>query len=269
MNKKTSILIVNFNTSDFIDVALYAISKLTKYPYTVYILDNGSKRAEYNKLKRICNHYEHVSLERWNTSLRGSLAHGTALNYLVKKVDTPFFSILDADAVWLIKDWDETLMKRITKKVKVIGTQAPPMKYQDFPLMFAIFFESRTFMNLEVDFRPVNINQHVDTGYDLREKYGMKGYRGEVITCYNSSKYQKGPFRSLLVGEYYLEGINPIFASHFGRGATLGGEKYVRSSIPILKGYLAYLEGKKEKRRWISICRKIIDDQTNKKAIIV
>lgn len=98
-----TVLIVNFNFSEFIELSLYALRKLTRNTYKVFILDNGSKISDYRNLHRICSQYDNVFLERKKTNLKGSLAYGTALNYLVKKVTTPYFSILDADATWLIK----------------------------------------------------------------------------------------------------------------------------------------------------------------------
>ena len=104
---KLTILIINFNTSDFIESSLYALKKLTKNPYDVFILDNGSIRDDYNRLRKIVKDYKNVYLERSDTHLRGSIAHGTGLNILVKKVKTQYFTILDADATWLIKNCDE------------------------------------------------------------------------------------------------------------------------------------------------------------------
>ena len=103
-------------------------------------------------LERAVEKYRDAFLERSDTSLRGSIAHSTALNYLVDKVDTPYFSILDADAVWLKKDWDVLMIKALNEKVKVIGTQAPPPKPQDFPNLTAIFFETATFKKLKIKF---------------------------------------------------------------------------------------------------------------------
>jgi GT2 family glycosyltransferase len=268
MRFKTSILIVNFNSSEFIEISLYALAKLTKNPYKVYLIDNGSKKKDYKNLLRICKKYPNISIERWETDLRGSLAHGTALNHLIKKVDTPYFSILDADATWLKKDWDETLIRKLKGNIKVIGTQAPQFKPQDFPLMFAILFETRTFKKINIDFRPKNIDLKQDTGYELKEKYLKAGYPGKVIDMKNTREFHKGPFRNLIVAEYYFTKKKEIFASHFGRGSTMGANKYLNTQqnlfyqIPIIGKLLLDYKGTKEKNEWIRICKKIIDEQT-------
>ena len=47
-----SILIVNYNSADFTELSLYALKKLTCYPYDVYILDNYSAAEDYEKLQK-------------------------------------------------------------------------------------------------------------------------------------------------------------------------------------------------------------------------
>jgi len=267
MDQKVSILIVNFNSADFVELSLYALAKLTQNDYKVYILDNGSDKRDYKKLLNVCQRYSQVYLERWETNLRGSLAHGTAINYLVQKVDTPYFSILDADATWLIKNWDEMLIHKLNDKVKVIGTQAPLPKPQDFPLMFAILFETKTFKKLNIDFRPKRNTLTEDTGFELKKKYITSGYAGRVITMKNTRTFHRGPFKEIIVAEYYLNKKTNIFASHFGRGSTIGANKYINTKqkviykIPIVGKILLNNRGRKEKRKWIKICREVINEQ--------
>lgn len=267
MKKKITILIVNFNSSQFIELSLYALEKLTKNKFDVFIVDNGSAMNDYRNLKNIIEKHDNINLERFETDLRGSMAHGTALNYLVKKVKTPFFSILDADAAWLKNGWDEILINKIDKKIKVIGTQAPKGKPQDFPLMFAILFETEVFKRLNVDFRPKNINDKQDTGFEIREKYLEKGFAGENIKFYNTRDFNQGPFSTLTTAEFYLDGHNHIFASHFGRGATLGRAKYKKGflrllyALPFLGRFLLENKGRKERDEWVRICYDIINKQ--------
>lgn len=268
MEKKISVLIVNFNSADFIGLSLRSLKKLTKSEYDVFIIDNGSRLSDYLKLKKICSKYHNIFLERWETDLRGSVAHGTALNYLANKVKTPFFSILDADATWLIKDWDEILIKKINDSIKVIGTQAPEPKPQDFPLMFAILFETKAFKGLNVDFRPKDLKAMQDTGFEIREKYLKAGFVGKNIQMRNTRKYKDGPFGRLLVAEFYLDEDKEIFASHFGRGSSLGQAKYGKDGLlkfiylfPFLGKSLKRLQGKREKNRWINICDSIVNNQ--------
>jgi len=268
MEIKLSIIIVNYNASDFIKIGLYALDKLTKFPYKVYNVDNGSKLKDYKKLIEYCNCYNNVYLERIETKLRGSLAHGTALNYLVNKVDTPYFAILDADATFLIKNWDYILINELNEKTPIIGTQAPPGKPSDFPLMFAILFRTEEFKKLNIDFRPKDISNKQDTGWELREKYLKNGYSGKILHFKSTRIYDQGPFKDMICAEYYLDGYDHIFASHFGRGSSMGLNKYGRGEgvgfiykLPIISSPLRYLKGYREKIKWINRCKEIIDNQ--------
>jgi len=268
MIKEISILIVNYNSFDFVDISLYALSKLTKNPYKVFILDNGSNIIDYENLRKVCSNYKNCILERRKTILKGSLAHGTALDYLVKKVDTPYFSILDADAIWLIKNWDEILIRQLNDEVKVIGTQAPvgSSKKQDFPLMFAVLFELESFKRLNISFMPKENSVYHDTGWEVREKYLRAGYKGKVLEMKNTRNFKDGPFKYIICAEYYLEGAPHIFASHFGRGSTLGEHKYRKGfgniyRFPIIGKYLRMKKGKEEKENWFNICKEVINKQ--------
>jgi glycosyltransferase involved in cell wall biosynthesis len=276
-NYKLSILIVNFNSADFIAVSLKSLFALTKNDFKVHIVDNGSRRRDFRRLLKIVARYDsrnNIFVEGWKTSLRGSLAHGTVLNYLVKKVDTPYFAILDADALWLRKNWDEILISRINDRVKVFGTQAfiNSTKPIDFPLMFAILFETKTFRELNIDFRPQNVAAYQDTGYELREKYLNHNFSGGLLNIKSTRNYKQGPFKDIIADEYYLSGDLNIFASHFGRGSTLGAAKYLSTKyrfwykLPVLGRLLLKIHGGKEKLAWINICRQIINDSNNAQA---
>lgn len=267
---KISILIVSFNSSEFIEVSLEALEKLTNNPYKVYIIDNGSKIEDYDNLKKIVSNYDNVDLERNETDLRGSMAHGTALNSLVKKVDTQYFSILDADATWLKKDWDKILIGMMNESVKVIGTQAPLAKPQDFPLMFCILFETESFNKLNIDFRPTDIAKFQDTGYEIREKYLEAKLQGLNIGVKYTREYKKGPFKEIISDEYYLnDDYSNIFAAHFGRGSTMGVHKHKKGikkyfyQIPLVGQFCLARKAKNEKNTWIGICRYIINEQAN------
>ncbi|MCG2689965.1 glycosyltransferase [Candidatus Parcubacteria bacterium] len=266
MSFKITICIAHFNDTEFILTSLLALKHLTKNSYQVLIKDNNSKRKNLFKLAKGIQGYKNVFLSKQPESfnLKGSMAHGTALNELVSKVETPYFVILDADCLFLKKDWDEILIARLNDKVKAIGTKAPLSKHQDFPLMFAILLETATFKQLKIDFRPKDLAQKQDTGFEMREKYLQAGFTGENIPFKSTREYHEGPFKNILgVDEYYLEGDEDIFASHFGRGATLGAAKYAKGTsfvfrLPILGKFLRIMRGKKEIKEWVKVCQSVI-----------
>ena len=265
-SRTLTILIVNYNSSEFVELSLCALKELTKNPYEVFILDNGSRISDCRNLERTCSRYDNVFLERKKTNLKGSLAHGSALNYLVEKVRTPYFSILDADATWLIKGWDEILISKINDKVKVIGSQAAGNKPKDFPSIVAVLFETETFKKMNIDFRARDILKNEDVAYEMPIKYKAAGFQGKNINLKNTRVFKKGPFKEVICAEYYLEVISHIFASHFSRGSTSGEHKYrkgcgISYRLPIIGRYLRVCRGRREKNKWIRICKDIVDRQ--------
>lgn len=268
-NNLITICIAHFNDTDFVLNALYCLEKLTKNKYKVIIRDNNSKKHLYERLRSEIKNYKNVYLYKAdNFNLKGSLAHSIAVNDLIQKIDTPYGVILDADCTFLIKNWDEILINQLDNEIKIIGTQAPvgSQKPQDFPLMFGILFETETLKRLNIDFRPKNVSIGQDTGWELREKYLNNGYKGKIIKMKNTRTYKQGPFRDIFCAEYYLNGYNHIFASHFGRGSSKGNSKYRKGTfpiyrLPIIGRFFRRMKGKREKNKWIEICKKIIDNQ--------
>lgn len=276
VDKSLTICILNYNTSDFILNTLYCLEKITKNSYKVIIRDNNSKIEDYLNLKRNIKKYSNVELYRVkNFNYIGSMAHGIGMNDLTKRINTKYGVILDPDCIFLYRNWDEILINELNNKCQIIGTQAPyhprSKKYRDFPLIYAVLFSTEVFKKLNIDFLPLDPKNYKDVGYELRNKYLKNGYKGKLLIYKNTRIYKKGPFRKLICAEYYLEGYENIFASHFGRGATLGANKYLRTSrIKLYKlsffgfkfvgKFFLKLRGKKEKRKWIKICRKIVDN---------
>ncbi|MGQ4876430.1 MAG: glycosyltransferase [Promethearchaeia archaeon] len=266
-----TICIVNYNSADFIINTLYCLEKITKNPYKIIIRDNNSKFKDFKKLKKAVLNYKNVFLYRIeNFRYIGSKAHGIAINDLVKRIDTPYGVILDADCTFLYKNWDEILINELSENTPIIGTQAPigygSKKYTDFPLMFAVLFDTNILKKLNIDFKPSDDMITKDTGYQMREAYLKAGYKGKLLIFKNTRDYKKGPFKDILCGEYYLNGKEHIFASHFSRGSTLGKAKYLKTKIgriinliPIIGDYLLKLKGKREKKKWIKTCKQIVN----------
>jgi 2-polyprenyl-3-methyl-5-hydroxy-6-metoxy-1,4-benzoquinol methylase len=264
-----TILIVNHHSIDFVKVSLRALFELTKNKFLVKILDNSVGEKEYTALLKLTKNNTNVEVIRMESKKSGSQSHAEALDSLVKKVKTRYFSVLDADAIWLKKNWDEILINRLGQKTKIIGSQAPPPKPQDFPLMFASVFETKSFRKLHISFKPKEIGRYQDTGHEMRSKYLSAGLKGENLSVKNTRYFHKGKFNDLICAEYYIKikGKVELIASHFGRGSSLGMAKYLdfnRSPfyrIPVVKNLLAKRKGIIEKNKWIQKCNDIIEDQ--------
>lgn len=262
-----TILITNYNTSDFIELSLYSLKKLTKNSYVVYVYDDGSNPADYQQLQKIIIPYKNVTLIRGVAhQLDGEAAHSTALNSLTPLIQTPYFCILDSDAFWLKKNWDEILVGQLDHQIKAIGTQPPPLKPQDFPAIFAILLETETFKKLNVQFSTPSQPGVRGIGHQLRSRYLAAGFAGKTIESKITRSYKHGPFKDIICAEYYLDkDYQKIFASHFGRGSSGGIAKYQNLvyHLPIIGNRLLAQKGQKEKKLWLDLCRKIIDEQAD------
>ena len=271
MEYSITICIVNFNSSEFVLNTIYCLDRITKNSYKVIIRDNNSRLQDFLNLKKKVKARPNVELYRVeNFNHIGGIAHGLAINDLLKKINSKYGVILDADCTFLIKNWDEILINEINDEYPIIGTQAPSLsqKPQDFPLMFAILFDAKIMKQLNIDFMPKNLEEFQDTGYELRKKFMAKGYRSKLLIDKNTRVYKSGPFKSVICAEYYFKSYIHIFASHFGRGSSLGMSKYLHTNrrnlyqIPVIGPYLLKRKGKKEKEIWISICKDIVKAQT-------
>ena len=266
-----TILTVNFNSSHFIELMLYSFHKLTLNPYQVYICDNGSSPKHITKLIEIAKKYPNVNLVFRDQSLEnegGSVAHGKAMDLLISKVSTPYFILMDADATFLKKHWDDILIKEIEEKTKLIGTPYPKestgIVSDDFPVQFAVLVETKTYQNLNISCMPRDISKE-DTCWEWKPAYLTKGFNSKIFTALNTRHYKGGPFKDMIgVIEYYWKEYG-LIASHFGRGSSGGAAKYKHRllyRIPVISDVFRKYKGKRDINKWIKVCCHIIKQQT-------
>lgn len=263
---RLTILTVNYNSAPFIRFMLDALEKLTFLPYEVIVCDNGSAASDLVLLKNALTNRRNACVYYRQQSQIGSVGHGEALDLICGKVETEYFTVIDADAAFLVKDWDRILIERLTDTIKAIGTQAAGGKVQDFPHMYGVLFETATFRSLRCSFLPVPgevIDPHRDTGWMIREKFHAAGLKGVVLKMKNTRDWKNGPFQKMTCGEFYLQGMDHIFASHYGRGSTLGAAKRrgIWTSIPVLRRVIAARVGARERELWIQTAQQIVDSQ--------
>ncbi len=272
-----TVCISSHNDSEFVLNTLYCLKHITKNKYKVIIRDNDSDKNHSDYLRKNIRKYPNIELYKVkNLNLVGSMAHGTSLNDLVKRIDTKIGVILDADFTFLYKNWDEILINEISEEYPIIGTQASEFsrKDLDFPYVYGILFNFEIFKKFKVDFKPskpsfIGDNSPIikDTGYKLRELYLKHGYKGKLITNKRTTIYRLGPFHKINCSEFYLDGYDRIFGSHFKRGSTVNTSKYIGKKritvfkIPIIGYQLLRLKVKREKMRWIKTCKLIVSSQ--------
>lgn len=265
-----TILTVNYNTSDFVELMLYGFNRLTVSPYRVLICDNGSDEKNLLRLAMLCKKFENVHVIFRQQSQAGSVGHGEAMDLLVACVSTPYFMSMDADATPLKKNWDSYFFEKIDSKIKAIGTPSvkDSFKESDFPCVYAVLYETETYQKLECRFLPKEGEEASgkDTGYVIRKNYLSAGFDGYVLEDRNTRYYKEGPYRDILCAEYYFPEVSSdIFFCHFGRGASDGVAKYKNGfviKLPLIGRMIKKYLGKCDRKKWIQRSYKIINDQT-------
>jgi glycosyltransferase involved in cell wall biosynthesis len=262
-----TVLITNYNTLDYVKLSLYALSKLTKNVYKVIINDNGSRPKELEQLKKLSEFDSKVRVNYRNCEKRPSYAHAEALDILISMSDTRYTVVLDSDCVFLLDNWDEMLISRLNDKVKIIGTPQTKgrsgLKPDNFPFQFAVLFETDTYKRLGISCIPRNMDKGEDTCWEWKPKFTEAGYGSEIFIAKNTRDFQGGPLRSVICDEYYLAD-GRLIASHLGRGSSGGSVKYYHRwfyNLPVAASFIRKAVAAMQKRDWINLCRKIVDDQ--------
>lgn len=265
-----TIITISYNTSDFVELMLYAFKKLTKNRYRVLICDNGSNDADLKKLRELEKRYENTEVVYRQQSQGGSIGHAEALEAMIEKVETPYFTVMDADCTFLLKHWDEKLLSYINHKVKLAGTPRGVnladkfvKVYGGYPAQYAVLVETKIFKTLEIKCMPGNISEGQDTCWEWKKKFMEAGYQGMNLDIVNTRDDQTTPYKDQICALYYTD-EGKLIASHFGRGSSGGEAKYKNWyywQIPFISEYFRKRKSIAEKQRWLTISKEIIDAQ--------
>lgn len=275
MNTLLTVAIPVYNASGFLDNVLYSLKKLTFSDYKVLICAKASNSRQKRKIERTAGKYENteVFFHQPATSGSTSTGKGGALDILIDKINTPYGVMMDADAVFLKKHWDKIILDRFNAQVKAGGAPKVFSKYPiDFPDSFLTVFDTKVFKDLNVSMMPRDKSEAGnigwDVGWEMCDKFIKAGYGALVLEAKNTRDYKQGVFKDFIgVGEYYLKGCEHIFASHFGRGCSqLGSAKYRKGTnffyrLPKIGRLFRMLKGKKDKEKWLRICRETVEKQ--------
>lgn len=248
-----TILIVNYNSSDFIFLNVHALNKLGSNKYQILIVDNGSNTIDKFKLYAYLWRFDNVTIYSRKQTKAGSFGHAEALDELVRRVNTKYFMVLDADVCILSQDWDKRFLRYISSTCKACGTQAPGNKDKDFPLMFAALYETSVFKKLECTFSPLANGDEIllDTGCQIKYQYMSAGYTGKVFNELNTRSCRSTPYKNIICTVYYDQDF--LVASHFGRGSTSGSAKIKSNNIKnkVFNKIYAKMSGMAQKYVWI------------------
>lgn len=266
-NKKITILLVNYNTSKFVEILLFSLQKLTLSSYKVIICDNGSNDNEILQLSNTVRKYKDVDVIFRLQSVGGSIAHGQALDILIEKVNTKYTVIMDSDCVLLMRGWDKYMINQIKNKIQMVGSA----EIEDvnvnrigtsFVLPFLCMFNTKTFKSLKISCLPGDIKKGQDVCWEWEKKYKEKNFECSKFIGKSTRRNNKIEFSDIVGVENYYTKDNKIIASHFGRGSSLGFAKYKSwyfKSIPYLSKILNNFYGQSQINKWIFKSKKIIE----------
>tara|TARA_Y100000294_G_C8523669_1_gene323989 strand:+ start:2 stop:1315 length:1314 start_codon:yes stop_codon:yes gene_type:complete len=105
-----TIIIVNENTKDALELCLLSIKKYTEYPYKVIVIDNGSTDGSLDLLKKF-NWVKVIG----TSGIKDGERHGGALNIGIQYVKTKYFLTLDSDVEILDYNWLTEMIAKINK----------------------------------------------------------------------------------------------------------------------------------------------------------
>ena len=163
VNKKLTVVTVNWYSVDFIDQLFSNLSKKAEYPdqiqYIVIDNTNGADK-EVERLRRLnlC-----IKICRNNTETeKGSFAHAMGLNLALGKLETEYSLIVDPD-VYVFKDnWDSFCTEKIKAEgCPSIGTTYPKWQlgaYHNFPNPVFCFFRTEDYRKMNADWTAYSKN---------------------------------------------------------------------------------------------------------------
>ncbi len=262
-----TIITVNYNTSDFVEVQLDAFTKLTKNKFKFLIVDNGSNDKNLLYLSRALSRFNNVWVYYRKQSFAGSIGHAEALDFLISKVDTPYFLIMDADAVILRQNWDDEFINQINHEIKVVGAPAPRGSFQPkgFPFTYVVFFETEIYKKLNCSFMPIfgMESKGFDTGYLIHEIYTKNKFKALCFDDHTHKCDRDVFYGKVRCSEYYWPWDQEnILSCHFGQGSTSVLAKYSNCwyfQVPFLSLLIKKFLGTRDRRSWISKTYNIIN----------
>lgn len=126
-----SIIVLNWNTSEM-TIRLYnSIKKNTCQDFNFYVLDNGSKNEEYQKLFTLFNENEFV---RRNEKNVGFAAGNNQICKIIKNYNHGHVFFINSDIIIKEKYWDLKMVEMLDQNqfnVGIVGCAYHPLKWDD------------------------------------------------------------------------------------------------------------------------------------------
>ena len=266
---RLTVLIANHNTAPFLGLSLWALDELTESPFVVYVHDDGSDPDDLEALAELERRHAAVQVFHRPSELRGSYAHGDAVDFMMSQVRTPYVALIDADCTPLMRGWDSYLIGRLDETTKLVGSRLGEgwsgNKAIDFPLPFLVMIETETYRELGISALPGEDTRLQDTCWQWRPKYLDAGYRGETLRSENMRLDPQPPFEGVTCAVYYTHD-GALLGSHFGRGSNPvakfrrggGTAKMLARRLPGARAAAVH-RWTRHRDRWLSVCRSVVE----------
>lgn len=178
-----SIIIPQYKTLELICLCIRAIKQFSVLNPEIIVVDNNSKDASLDYLKKIKN----ITLIENKRKCHGADAHKLALDLGIKKAHSQWIILFHSDSIVLKKGWDEDLID-LTKKYP--GTIGATTIYRDinpfapwYTTLLRYFKERGTFFSYTFNTTNKKIMSYcflIERQFFIKTKYQFYGSQGDV-----------------------------------------------------------------------------------------
>lgn len=258
MNKLT-ILSVCYNSSNFIAENFKSAKKGAIGEFSYLIVDNGSKKSHIKRLNKLKKSNNNIDLIFSNNDHKfASYNHAMGVEKGLLIVKTKYCLILDSDTIFLKHGWDSTLLSFFKEKTAIVGFEAT--NRIGFPQIMFSCIDVKIFKENKISCMPSFENKKEcnplnDTAHQWKKL--KKNYEIVTFPFKNTRDYNSPYFKNIVgIEEYYIN--NELFASHFGRGSSLGSAKYFKKIK--LPNFIKKAFGKYQISKWINKSKIILQN---------
>jgi hypothetical protein len=187
---RLTVCTVNWYSAEFIEELFLNLNQKAAAPLKIKytVIDNTNGRDK--ELQRIERLKLPVRIIPCDTKeMKGSYAHGIALNLALSVIDTEYGLIVDPDVHVFINGWENFCIEKINSEHCLsVGTAYPPWQlgmYHNFPTPVFCFFKTADYRNMNADWTAYSSIQLVNY-YNF--------FRRQILRCclfITRKKYQR------------------------------------------------------------------------------
>ena len=201
-----SIIIPQYKTLELIRLCIRAIKQFSVLNPEIIVVDNNSKDASLDYLKKIKN----ITLIENKREYSGADAHKLALDLGIKKARGQWILLFHSDSIVLKKGWDQDLIDLTKKYPSIIGATTIYRDINRFATWYTKLLryakENGSFFHYTFDVTDKKIMSYcflIKRNFLLKTKYQFYGSQGDVgDSLYQTHIKNQKPF--ILLGRKML-----------------------------------------------------------------